>query len=447
MVRKRVSIKGIGATIFYDSDQTLLDLMEKAAAQIRPNRGTIEEDDEVEDLGSYDLALLGDGETVSPSPDDQAVWRPDEPQSVEAKPRQGGKTIGDTDIGSTSADSESSSRSGSDRRPEPLVEKTQGTRPSRRTGAPTQDEDAHSDAPPESESEVPEHDRALGNAPGVAPVQSHGDSVAVNASRDVLAGLLRWEQTDELTIDDPTSLELVGQVDILYDRVATSMSTRVEPARQAMDMLHEARGLLASGDLSDMHAAERQLNEVKMMLLRAERIGKWSQTYGWGLFIYEVLFVLVLVAALMFEWDIANWLGASVTPHAIGEKLTEVPKTISSVYPPWSSMLWGGLGGAVAAMFSLRWHVAELNDFDRRYTVWYVVQPFSGMMLGGIVYLAMAIAVAVAGVMSGASVDAQPGELASYWIPSLAACLAGFRQESVFKMVERLLPSFDPDSK
>lgn len=458
MVRKRVSIKGIGATIFYDSDQPLLDLMERAVAQIQSHRGMIEENDGVEDLGSYDLALLRNGETVSLSPDDQEVWRPDEPQPVETEPGQGEKTISDTDIGSTSADYGSSSQPGSLGCPEPLVEQTQGASPSRKIDAPTQDEasddvsshsdeDAHRDAPSEPESEVLEHDRAISNAPTVAPVRSRGDPVPANASHDVLASLLQWEQTDELLIDDPISLELVGQVDTLYDRVATSMTTTVEPARQAMDMLHEARGLLASGDLSDMHMAERQLNEVKMILLRAERTGKWSQTYGWGLFIYEVLFILVLVAALMFERDIANWFGASVAPHSIGEKLIEVPKTISSFYPPWSSMLWGGLGGAVAAMFSLRWHVAELNDFDRRYLVWYIVQPFSGMMLGGIIYLAMAITISVAGIISGASADAQPGELASYWIPSLAAFLAGFRQESVFKMVERLLPSPDLDSE
>jgi hypothetical protein len=458
MVRKRVSIKGIGATIFYDSDQPLLDLMERAAAHIQSNRGMLEEIDGVEDLGSYDLALPIDGETVSPSPDDQVEWRPDGPQSAEAEPLQGETTISDNDIGSTSPDHGSSSHPGSGEQSEPQAEQTQGATPPRTIDVPIQDEasdyvssnsdeDAHGDAPFEPESEVLDHDRAIRSAPTVAPVRTTGNPLPANASRDVLASLLQWEQTDEVTFDDPISSELVGQVDTLYNRVATSMSTSVEPAKQAMDMLHEARGLLASGDLRDMHRAERQLNEVKMMLDRTERIGTWSQTYGWGLFIYEVLFILVLAAALMFERDIASLFGASVTPHAIGENLTDVPNAISSVYPSWNSMLWGGLGGAMAAMLSLRWHVAELNDFDRRYVVWYVVQPFSGMMLGGIIYLAMAIAVSVAGIISGAAADAQPGALARYWIPSLAACLAGFRQESVFKIVERLLPSFNLHSE
>ena len=226
MVRKRVSIKGIGATIFYDSDQPLLDLMERAAAHIQSNRGMLEEIDGVEDLGSYDLALPIDGETVSPSPDDQAVWHPDGLQSGEAEPRQDGTTISDTDIGSTSADYGSSSQPGSHEQSEPQVEQAQGARPPLTTDAPTEDEasdyvsshsdeDTHGDAPYEPESEVLEYDRAISNASAVAPVRTRDNPLPVNASRDVLASLLQWEQTDELTFDDPISSELVGQVDTL----------------------------------------------------------------------------------------------------------------------------------------------------------------------------------------------------------------------------------------
>jgi len=250
-----------------------------------------------------------------------------------------------------------------------------------------------------------------------------------------------------LTMHDVTSMDLVDQVDALYDRVTAVMSTRVDTARQAMDILHETRGLLASGEPRDVHTAERKINEVKMMLRRAERTGRWAQTYGWALFVYEVLFILVFVAALVLDRDLARWLKGAVWAHATAAELAELPRTVSAVYAPWNCMLWGGLGGAIGAMFSLLWHASEVGDFDKQYTLWYVVQPFSGMVLGSLVYLAIAVAVAFAAAVSGASTSGQTLNMGGYWLPALAACLAGFRQKSVFRIVEKLLPTGDAPRK
>jgi hypothetical protein len=455
MGRKRVSIKGIGATIFYDSDQPLLDLMQQAAAHIQPDQGVFDEYDGIEDLDSHDLALLANGEPVHASGDSRVVWDPEEESPIEPDTRQG---VGSTDTAADVppfADDESSSVPRSRVQPASSAPGATASYPN--------DSGFEDETPDESEThldeeeseddsfdpdvEVLDRDAGVGTASAVAAVQAISNSPQVRSRPDVLAGLLRWEQTDELTFDDPTTAELVRQVNVLYDRVAATMTTKVEMARQAMDLLQEARGLLASGEPSDVHAAERKLNEVKMMLLRVERIGQWSQTYGWGLFIYEIFFILVFLAALVYDRNIAAWFGGSAASGTTVDGLTQIPKAISAAYPPWSSMVWGGLGGAVAAIFSLQKHVAELSDFDRRYTVWYVVQPFSGMMLGSVVYLAMVITLGIAGLMSGAPGDAQPGELASYWIPSLVACLAGFRQKYVFAIVEKLLPSAAEDSE
>ena len=451
MARKRVSIKGIGATIFYDSEQPLLDLMRRATAQMQNEEGMFEGYEGVEDLGPHDLAFLDDVEIVQESPDAHTAWASEEPAPGEGEVRRDevASDVNDDDKPVKNGKTSTSSASGGQAVEETL---TRGT--SRRAGKAKDDEpsddvwvdsaeDASEDVDLGPDVEEFEPNTTAGSIPGTRAVQSRSGSARVTSRPDVLAGLLRWEQTDELTYDDPAALALIAQVDVLYDRVAISMSTNIDAARVAMDLLHEARGLLASGEPSDLHAAERRLNEVKARLHQVERVGRWSQTYGWGLFIYEIAFILLFLAALVYDRNLASLLSSSGSSALSGgaEGLSQIPRAISAAFPPWSSMLWGGLGGAVAAIFSLQRHVAELSDFDRRYTVWYLIQPFSGMMLGGVVYLAMVILLGLAGLMSGASSDARPGELATYWIPSLVACLAGFRQKYAFDIVEKFLPS------
>ena len=455
MARKRVSIKGIGATIFYDSEQPLLDLMRRATAKMQNEEGMFEGYDGVEDLDPHDLALLDDVEIMRESPDAQTAWVAEATAPLEGEPLWGEETGDVSDDDEPDPNGKLSASSTANEQPAQSGEETLSQDASQTATAVENDEmssdgwtdaaeDVSAGAAFDADVEEFEPTSAARNASATRAVQARSGSTRVTGRPDVLAGLLRWEQTDELTYDDPVTLELIQQVDVLYDRVAISMSTNIEAARLAMDLLHEARGLLASGEPRDVHAAERRLNEVKARLHQVERIGRWSQTYGWGLFVYEILFILAFLAALVYDRNIASWLGsATASGLSGGEGLSQIPKAISAAYPPWSSMLWGGLGGAVAAIFSLQRHVAELSDFDRRYTVSYLIQPFSGMMLGSVVYLIMAILLGLAGLMSGASGDAHPGELASYWIPSLIACLAGFRQKYAFDIVEKFLPSSD----
>ena len=61
--------------------------------------------------------------------------------------------------------------------------------------------------------------------------------------------------------------------------------------------------------------------------------------------------------------------------------------TANDVFPFWNTLMWGGIGGIVGALYALWWHVSEQQDFDRQYLMWYLVQPVMGLALGGTAFL------------------------------------------------------------
>ena len=103
--------------------------------------------------------------------------------------------------------------------------------------------------------------------------------------------------------------------------------------------------------------------------------------------------------------------------------------------------MWGGIGGAVGALYSLWWHVADRQDFDRQFVLWYIVQPIMGMVLGGIIYLAIASGFLV---LQATPAPASPGNVGSWLMPSLVACVAGFRQNFVYEVLNRVIAAFLP---
>jgi len=93
-------------------------------------------------------------------------------------------------------------------------------------------------------------------------------------------------------------------------------------------------------------------------------------------------------------------------------------------------MIWGGIGGVLGAFFTLCWHVVELQDFDRRFNLWYILQPIMGSVLGAFIYLVLM------SVMLALRADIAS---AAGWFPAALACLCGFRQKYIFDWLDKLM--------
>ena len=114
-----------------------------------------------------------------------------------------------------------------------------------------------------------------------------------------------------------------------------------------------------------------------------------------------------------------------------------------NVYPIINTMIWGGIGGIVGALYTLWWHISREQDFDRNYLMWYMVQPLMGLVLGGIIFLIMAGGFLIINV----NLTDDTASTGARLLPYLAAVLAGFRQNFIYEQFDRLIALFTPAEK
>ena len=212
--------------------------------------------------------------------------------------------------------------------------------------------------------------------------------------------------------------ELANQISTLYDEVAEKISSKEDLTNQALKLLSEARDLLLEQP-RQFDQAEYRIGQVQALLIRVENSRKWAATYGYRLLAYELVFFCIFAGAWLY-----TWLGIGSATSAMNQ-----------VFPLWSTLMWGGIGGVVGALYSLHWHAAEKQDFDRQYNMWYVVQPWMGVILGGIIYLIIRTGFLA---LQAAEPGAEAAE-AVQWFPSLVACLAGFRQKFAYELLDQII--------
>ena len=225
------------------------------------------------------------------------------------------------------------------------------------------------------------------------------------------------------------------EVDALYQQMIRDVGARNEPSEEVANLLQLAREALLQSPV-DVAQAEKLTMQAQGLLKRREDSRRWGSIYGALILGYEFLFFLAFAAVLAFDQPLAAWVG-SFTGAASAVSMRDI-------LPFWDTMIWGGIGGVLGALYSLYWHVTEKQDFDRQFNMWYVVQPVMGGMLGAFIYLI---------VLSGMLAMNTGTTTASIWFPSAIACLSGFRQKFIFELLDKLMeviglrPLLKKDSK
>jgi len=220
------------------------------------------------------------------------------------------------------------------------------------------------------------------------------------------------------------------QIDDLYKQVAAEFSSPPANTERMLTMLQEARQILIETP-ENYVAAEARLAQVRVMMTRMKESRVQASHYGPRILGYEmgwlILFLLGLVFAAPLSWAFTgpgNILGA----------------TIKDVFPFWNTLMWGGIGGIIGALYALWWHISDQQDFDRHYLMWYLVQPIMGMVLGGIVFLLLT------GGFLLLQVKPADENAGARLVPYLVAVLAGFRQNFIYEQFDRLITLFAPPS-
>jgi len=222
--------------------------------------------------------------------------------------------------------------------------------------------------------------------------------------------------------------KLNREIDDLYKQVVTEFSSPPEKAELALTMLREARQILIDTP-EQMVAAEYRTMQVMAMLERMQASRKHAGFYAPRILLYQAGWLLVFLAGLVFAGPLTSWIAA--IGNVSGPALM-------NIYPIFNTMIWGGIGGIVGALYSLWWHISEQQDFDRNYLTWYLVQPMLGMVLGGIVFLLLAGGFLILQVNLTDTNAATGARL----LPYLTAVLAGFRQNFIYQQFDRLISLF-----
>ena len=218
------------------------------------------------------------------------------------------------------------------------------------------------------------------------------------------------------------------QIDELYKQVVTEFSSPPGNADQMLTLLQEARQILLESP-ENYVAAEYRIAQVRSTMSRTRESRQQSAHLAPRVFVYEVVWLALLLLGLVFAAPLAE----------IFTRAGNIAgATASDVFPFWNTLMWGGIGGIIGALYALWWHVSDQQDFDRQYLMWYFVQPIMGVVLGGIVFLLLTGGFLILQIKPS---DPNAG---ARLLPYLAAVLAGFRQNFIYNQLDRLIGLFAP---
>jgi hypothetical protein len=225
---------------------------------------------------------------------------------------------------------------------------------------------------------------------------------------------------------------LMTDVDALYATVSTDLASHQEHSGTALKLLHEARSILIERPYA-FADAELRMQAAKTLIRRTEDSRRTSKRNWPWLLAYELLWALVLLTGLILEGALGAWISGLGYVGA---------STMQTVFPAWGTMMVGGIGGVACALWSLWYHISDKQDYDPQHNLWYMVQPFQGMVLGIMVYLVIA-----AGFLAfQTDITSPQATAAAKYFPWLVAGIAGIRQTFFYELLDRIIGVLNPAS-
>lgn len=195
-------------------------------------------------------------------------------------------------------------------------------------------------------------------------------------------------------------------------------------ANSLMNKLQQARNYILAGK-EYIEEGERLLSEVEHRLNFIQRVRKVARNTAPWLLVYELVWLALLVAGF-----VAFLPFTPIFTLRAGAATIQLDQLIYS-------MIWGGVGGVVGALFALWRHVSDQQDFDRQYTLWYITSPILGLPLGAFIFLVIQAGFFT---LTAGSVDGQT--ITSALVIYVLAWVGGFKQNVIFDITKRILDVF-----
>jgi hypothetical protein len=226
---------------------------------------------------------------------------------------------------------------------------------------------------------------------------------------------------------------LMQQVDNLYEITSSELASHQEHSGTALKLLHEARTIIIERPYA-FADAELRMQAAKALIKRTQDSRTNSRRSWPWLFAYEIVWALLLLAGLVLEGVFGDWLSGLSFVKAT---------TMEDLFPAWGTMMAGGLGGVICALWSMWYHISDQQDYDPQHNLWYLVQPLQGMVLGIVVYLVIA-----AGFLAfQTDISSASATKAAKFLPWLVAAIAGIRQTFIYELLDRIVGVLNPKAE
>jgi len=232
--------------------------------------------------------------------------------------------------------------------------------------------------------------------------------------------------------------KLDREIENLYEEVAKELSVNKTDTEFALRTLSEAQDIIFE-DARQYDEALYRVAIVKTMIARKRNLRRWSYTWGSAVFFYALVWLVAFITGFLLTDTIRTLLDAA----------TSTSDAVLAVRAAWFSALAGGVGGVIGILYSLYWHVAMKQDFDRQYVMYYFVQPVMGFVLGAVVYFIIGAGFLLINFASDPSSDA--GRVLSSGtviaLQLIFGWIAGFRQRFVFEMIDKIVQRLAPEKE
>lgn len=225
--------------------------------------------------------------------------------------------------------------------------------------------------------------------------------------------------------------DLESEIDNAYAEVRSTVASNENIVTECGNWLLRARDIVVRRDVAKMAQAEYYVESARARVQRAVDSDAAAKKFQWWILLWGLLWFGGLLALLILLNE--SWFRDAIKLPISSTALVDMDVFLSTI-------VWGGIGGVVAVLYSLFKHVGH-RDFDSHFGLSYIGKPFLGLIIGATVYMAFSlviralaiIPVTLEGTGEAALPTLAPGAM------YLVAWIGGFKENRIFDLMDRTM--------
>jgi len=246
------------------------------------------------------------------------------------------------------------------------------------------------------------------------------------------------ELTDEeraavlLWLTDEKFQELEKEIVKTYDEIRRKVAENESVANRAFNNLLKARDILLRRDAAKIPQAEYYIEQTQALLKRVSVSESAAAKYQWRILAWGIFWSVAYLTVLILLGQ--EWFANLIAPTAANaDNLIDMEVFVAA-------MVWGGIGGAVAILYSLFKHIGA-RDFDPQYNISYIGKPFLGVIIGATAYMVLNLMIRVLGIFPAGleGTEAVGNPMVAPGVIYLVAWASGFKENRILDLVDRVM--------